>query len=639
MQKNRITLIHAIMFLCIISLFVVGIYWPGLKGPFLLDDLPSIENAKLDNFSIQKLSEISFSNDTGPLGRPLTIATFALNDYFLGQSPLAYKAVNLGIHIFTFFAVFFFIYLLTTFTPAKKYRVPISLLTALFWACHPLLLSTVLYSVQRMTQLSCLFILLGMNTYLYGRLRQILHRPYGIHLMAFSFLIFFPLAVASKEIGVLFPWYILAIEYFILKFRCSRRKNAERLRRFLSVLSLSILLGALFYYWLNLQQYLGLFAEKGITVFDRLLTQTKVLVFYLQLILLPDITKMSLYHDDFPIATSFDFQVILCTLLLIALVALIFLLRKKHSVIALGITWFFISQSIESTAIPLEMAFEHRTYISVIGILFIPIYYIVPYFKKLKRFTQCFVAFSALILLGFYSELTFSRALVWSSMDKFLSFEVYYHPRSPRTHIELANWFLQRGDYPRAFFELEVAQALEPLNAGISLHKVLILCRAQSVPDGLYADALFRIRNGRIGPYLILVLDKMIENMFHKECDGVNKDKILEIIQMGLTNPFLAYKPQYQATLYHLKGGIHVLQKNIPQSLVDLNEAYQANPKSIDALIQKAYLELQHEKYQDAKVTIEQIQKSKKSLRYPSIKVQKLMNDYRKIVKLKNEEI
>lgn len=639
MLIKRFSFSHALIISCLASFLLIALYWPGLQGPFLLDDLPSLEHAKLESFSLKKLSEVSFSNDTGPLGRPLTIATFALNDYLLGQSPLAYKAVNLGIHIITFFAVLFFIYLLTTFTPAKKYRVQISFFTAIFWAFHPLLLSTVLYSVQRMTELSCLFVLLGLNTYLYARLRQLLNKPYTIPLFAASFGILFPLAVLSKEIGILFPWYLLAIEYFILRFRCKERKNVENLRRFHSILSLSLLLGALVYYWINLHQYLGLFAEKGITLFDRLLTQTKALIFYLQLITLPDITKMSLYHDDFPIATTLTLGVSLSLLTLAALIVFIFAFPKKLNVVKFGLAWFFISQSIESTAIPLEMVFEHRTYISVIGILFIPFYYIVPYFKILKKHSKYFVGISTLILFGFFCELTFSRALVWSSMEKFLSFEAYYHPRSPRTHIELANWFLNKQDYPRAFFELEIAQALEPLNAGISLHKVLILCRAQSIPNALYADAKRRIQNGRINPYLILVLDTMVQNMFLKQCNSVNKDKIIEIIQTGLKNPFLAYKPQYIATLYHLQGGIHVLQKNIPQSLVDLSNAYKANPKHIDALIQKAYLELQHAKYQEAKLTIEQIQKSKRQLRYPSGKVQKLMNDYQKIIKLKDEEI
>ncbi len=61
--------------LFVIVLFVVGAYWPGLYGPFFLDDLQTITPAKIESFSLRNLIEVSLQNDTGPLGRPLSVAT------------------------------------------------------------------------------------------------------------------------------------------------------------------------------------------------------------------------------------------------------------------------------------------------------------------------------------------------------------------------------------------------------------------------------------------------------------------------------------------------------------------------------------------------------------------------------------
>ncbi len=134
MQKNNTFLKTFFLFLTLVSVsfLVFIIYWQGLSGPFMLDDLQSIEPAQLDRFSWQQLWEISLQNDSGPLGRPLSIASFALNHYFFGLNPFYYKLVNLIIHILCGFAIGYFIYLLMTLTPkAKKRAMPIAFLTAL----------------------------------------------------------------------------------------------------------------------------------------------------------------------------------------------------------------------------------------------------------------------------------------------------------------------------------------------------------------------------------------------------------------------------------------------------------------------------------------------------------------------------
>lgn len=624
----------AIAYILTIVSLILYVYWPGLHGPFILDDLPTIDVAKIQSLSLKQLIEVSFANETGPLGRPLSIASFALSDYFLGSSPFAFKSVNLILHLMIFFLVLTFSYLVVLFTPAKRFALIISLLTATIWVSHPLLLSTVLYAVQRMTQLSAFFVLLGVNSYLYGRLRLILSKPYPYAYIANAWLICFPLAVLSKETGILFPWYILCLEYFILKFRAP--KHALLIKKLNYTVSTALLFTALVYYKVNLDKFLALFADKGITVFDRLLTQVKALVFYLQQIILPNITKLSLYHDDFQVSTKITLEVAMCALLLASLVFCIYVFRRKQPIIAFGLAWFFISQAIESTIIPLEMVFEHRVYIGICGILLIPSYYFIYYFYKLKTSIRYLTGILVSFIILLNMQITFTLSKIWSSNEKFLEMTAFYHPNSPRTHIELANYFLMKEKYQDAFIELDIAQNLEPHNAGIALHKILILCRATHIPDIFYIDAYHRIKKSTISPYVLLVLDQMVENMFQQQCNSVDKSRILSIIRLALENPFLDYKPRYKAMLLHLESGLHVLENNIPQSIVLLSKSYEANPKQIDPLIQKAYLELKHGMINDAHNTINQIQNCKHYLRYPYDKVDKLKNFYDKVQSTKD---
>ncbi|MBS0289177.1 MAG: hypothetical protein JSS07_03960 [Proteobacteria bacterium] len=609
-----------VAFLCLAA------YWPGLYGPFFLDDLQSITPAKMDTFSLRSLLAISLQNDTGPLGRPLSVATFALNSYFFGDSPFGFKAVNLGLHLIVGLAVGFFIYWLIKLLPkGKRLALPTALIVSFWWLLHPLNVSTVLYPVQRMTQLCHLFTLMGLTTYLVGRAQLISQKPRAYWFMGLSFALFFPLSIFSKETGILFIWYLFCIEYFILDFKAPKAHTSLYLRRFHYTLSLSLVLAALIYYWFNLTKYLSIFAEKNLSIFERLLTETKVMILYLKLILVPQISDLGLYHDDFPISHSFDVQVIISIFILFFCGWLIYSCRHRAKVISFGLSWFFVSQAIESTIIPLEIVFEHRNYLASIGLLVIPSFYFVYYYQKATIRFKNTLAILLVTMMSLLAFVTYQRSYAWSTPQRFLTKELYHHPYSARVHIELANWFLTKGLYDSAFKELDIAQSLEPFNAGITLHKILIYCHGKNVPNELYDEASIKIRQGTISPYVILVLDQMVDNMFKNNCDAIDKNKLQDIIHEAQNNPFLWYKPLYKAVLFHLEGGLALLQKNVDQSRYLLNKSFEVYPNRIDPLIQKAYLELQHGMLKEAKQTISIINAHSSSLKTPSDKVAKLI--------------
>ena len=95
-----------------------------------------------------------------------------------------------------------------------------ALWVALAWLCAPLLASTVLYVIQRMAQLATLFLLAGLLCYVMGRQRQVGGQPRrGLALLLGGFVVFWPLAVLSKENGLLFPLLALVVETFVFRFR------------------------------------------------------------------------------------------------------------------------------------------------------------------------------------------------------------------------------------------------------------------------------------------------------------------------------------------------------------------------------------------------------------------------------------
>ena len=81
--------------------------------------------------------------------------------------------------------------------------------------------------------------------------------------------------------------------------------------------------------------------------------------------MLPNLAEMGLHHDDFVISKTllspWTTLPAIAGLLALAVGALV--LRKKHPLITFGIVFFFVAHALESTIIPLEIAFEHRNYL------------------------------------------------------------------------------------------------------------------------------------------------------------------------------------------------------------------------------------------------------------------------------------
>ena len=212
---------HISVFL-ILSLAVISIYSNTFHASWHLDDKPNILNnyfLHLDSISFEKLKNTFYTDVHNPfqlgekLYRPVPCLTFALNWYFGQDSTFGYHAVDIAIHIFT--AFFLFLFILNIFnTPnlEKKtynYTVLISILACLLWAANPIQTQAVTYIVQRMAQLAALFYIMAMYTYIKGRLSNSLCLQWVFFAMT---VLFYALAVYSKQNAVMFPFSIILVE-------------------------------------------------------------------------------------------------------------------------------------------------------------------------------------------------------------------------------------------------------------------------------------------------------------------------------------------------------------------------------------------------------------------------------------------
>jgi len=143
-----------------LSLLTWLAYVRGLGGGFILDDYQNLKTLGDLGQSPgwRELTEFALSDVSGPLRRPISLLSFALQHAAWPGNPTAFKTVNLVLHVLTGGALLMLFRQLALLSELDGNKaLACALVAAALWLLAPLQASTVLYTVQRMTQLSALF--------------------------------------------------------------------------------------------------------------------------------------------------------------------------------------------------------------------------------------------------------------------------------------------------------------------------------------------------------------------------------------------------------------------------------------------------------------------------------------------------
>ncbi|MCA9014255.1 MAG: hypothetical protein KDA77_02880, partial [Planctomycetaceae bacterium] len=212
-KSGRLTLLIA---LALLSLLTLLVYLPGIKGPFLLDDLVNLQQLG-DGGGITDLRTalgFVFGNLSGPAGRPVSMLSFLLNARNWPAEVVSFKMTNLLIHVVNGLLIAWLSLLLFRVLKVSESRAGWSAFAvAACWLLHPLNVSTTLYVVQRMTQLMTLFSLAALIFFVKGRCVLESQPVRAILLMCIGLFPFGLLAVLSKENGALLLLAIAVLEF------------------------------------------------------------------------------------------------------------------------------------------------------------------------------------------------------------------------------------------------------------------------------------------------------------------------------------------------------------------------------------------------------------------------------------------
>ncbi len=516
-RLDRSTIL-TLAFLAAVLILTILVYLPGLSGPLVLDDLPQlnglIAQGASDSATLIRNYIVSTS---GPLGRPVAMASFIGDAITHGPDIWWWKFNNVMLHLISGLLVFWLTALLVQGTPKNTGFNPwmLGIIVAGFWLLHPLQVSTVLYTVQRMTELSTLFVLAGLVSYAKGRLLQEKSVGLGWLLIGLGFGLFFPLAVLSKENGLLFPVYCSLLEICIFRFRGSSSMQRQ-MRTFHWVLLAGYVSIAVFALANFSSVVLEGYATRDFTILERVLTQFRVMVIYLGQILLPVQSNMGFFHDDISISTGLISPVttLFSALALIALVVSSYVMRTRAPLYTFGILFFLASHLLESSVFGLELMFEHRNYLGLLGILMAAISVIPLAVENRKG-----LVVAAVVGLSGFSFLTWQRSLTWSEPIRMYEYMYYAHPESGRLNLAVSNIYALAGDFVRARRSLaKVSSGLGP-----EVHGLFLDCLQYQKVNEIALSKILQQRDGLVDGHATSSAQSLVREVLGGGCYASNE--------------------------------------------------------------------------------------------------------------------
>jgi len=470
------------------SLLLLLAYSNSFQVAWQLDDSPNI----LTNYK-QQITELSFNQiwdamtalpsnpEAGGLSRPVSRVSLGLNWFWGGDNVFGYHVVNFFIHLGASGLLFLVINTLFA-TPRLRGHYPpgqvtfIAITATLFWALNPVQVQAVTYIVQRMTSLAAFFSLLSIFCYLKLRLHD---SDKSRILWLLGAITSYSLAFLSKENACLLPLSLIVLE--IVFFQLTFFQNNMRSLLLRSSLAICLCLAVTIALSPGVfKTLLSSYDVRPFTLWQRVLTEQRIIVFYLSLLIFPHPARLSVQHDILlstslfsPITTVFSicFNVLL----------FVFALKsyRRQPLFTLAIVFFYINHIVESTVLQLELLFEHRNYLPSL-FFFIPLAQLCNYLldksrgERLKTFFIVVVITTIITTLAFA---TFTRNKAWQTVESLWLDAAEKAPNSARPLSSLAmelGWGNNRtGAKTRKALQLQELSLKQQKNSSIIDSKIM----------------------------------------------------------------------------------------------------------------------------------------------------------------------
>jgi hypothetical protein len=561
-------------------------YRPGIRGAFLLDDFSGLSNLASNGPITHWAAFWRYvtSGNADPTGRPLGMLSFLIDarDWPAAAGP--FKFTNILLHLLNGVLLCWAILGIARRSGFDERRAAtMALIGSGIWLLHPLLVSTTLYVVQREAMLPATFTFIGIICWCRGRdALDIGKLVCGVAWMAIAAWLCTILAIMAKANGILLPLLLVMAEMTVLREDRVSSRPGQRVHRAAGFVLLGLPTAALVAYliWVLPAAAHIAAAERPWSLGQRLLTEPRILTDYLRMLWIPQ-TDSGLFYDQIRPSTDLlhPWTTLPCMVFITGLIVCGWLVRRRHSWVAFAIIFYFAGQTLESTFIPVELAFEHRNYLPA-AFMFVPIavWLSAPRTKPLPW------RLATTILLVLLAGMTWIRAGIWGDVSLQAGLWGRMNPDSPQSQTFAAEVKAASGKLPSAIDDLRAAAMRMPDQPQITLTLVNIECHRGTIDPPTWNLAIHSLRTTKTGWNNIAnwVITHIPDASDHR-CGGLTMASLHEALSALQSNPKFKQFHQDDPAFKRADAAMHLAEHQPGLALADFESLLAKNPNAASA--------------------------------------------------------
>jgi len=444
----------------VLLLTLLVTYHDSFTVSWHFDDFPNIvenSNVHMKGLSWESIRRAMQGMGQEGINRPVAYVSFALNYYAGGLDVFGYHLVNFIVHCLTALVLYLFIRKTLELPVLKgaygRYASEIACLAALFWACNPVQVSAVTYIVQRLASMATLFYIMAMYGYLQGRTSVIRSQAAAFYAIAMVSAL---MAFGTKENTVTLPAAILMYDVLLIQGACR-----ETLLKSLKIIAIPVTIAALYAaYRFPLASVLDGYATRPFTLTERLLTEPRVIMFYISLLVWPMSSRLTLLND-FEISQGIpDPWTTLPAILAVAFfVGAGIYLGKKKPLLSFCILFFVLNHLVEGSIVPLEIIYVHRNYLPSMFFFVPPAVWLMQVLtgeSASKNRRILFAGLACALFLVSAANVFLQNGIYRDEMTLWID-NVRKAPGLYRAHQNLSQALMKQGRYDEALEEMKKA--------------------------------------------------------------------------------------------------------------------------------------------------------------------------------------
>ena len=551
------------------ALAVLAIYWRVLQNGFINfdDDIYVTANEHIRNGLTWQGLAWAFSSVSYVYFQPLTWVSHMLDVTWFGLDPAGHHMMSVILHTAT--SLMLFLWLVQTTGELKR-----SLCAAALFALHPLRVESVAWAAERKDVLSTCLFLAALLAYSHYAKHPSLNR----YLLASAAL---TLGLLAKPMLVAAPLLFLLADYWPLK---RPALLTTLIKEKIPFFILAAIMAAVTYF--GQQQAGAMRMLQQVTFIQHVENAIISYVRYLGKVIWPyPLTVLYPYDAQIPL-----WQVALAALLLIAITAATYRVRKTHPYLLTGWLWFVIAlvPVIGIIQVGMQAYADRFSYIPSIGLLMAAVWGIADSAERL-HWPQKFLPAAAATVLTLYAAATFVQLAYWRDSITLLQYTVDHTGPNPLAEQNLGEALAETNRNAEALPHLATAVRLEPdmFQAQYNLGKAQALEGNTTAAITSFSQAL-RLKPDYAEAYYARAV------MYGKIGQTGKAGTDLEgALKHGLS-------PQYQAEAHNNLGVVAARSGDVQRAAAEFLQAVQVRPDFADAQVNLSTALLQSGRKQEA---------------------------------------